>query len=150
DPFHSTFGRYNVATREANAEALTNSKDPNAILVGGTIFGSVTTGPGGKVIGNHGSVGDIGWAGSQSDVQPGHQTDDANVQFDDVLPPFVYGSGMTPVPGLGPDGITSYPWVLGSGNYQVGGLNINGGKTMIVTNNATLYINGNFSCSGSG
>ncbi len=146
------FGGYSLAHRRANAKALTNSKDPSAIIVGGTIYGSVTTGPGGHVIANNGSVGNIGWAGSQSDVQPGHETDDANVQFDDVSPPFVYGTGLNPGPGPGLlNGVLSqYTWLLDSGNYQMGSVNISGGRTMLVTGDVTLYVNGNFSTSGSG
>jgi len=142
-------GAYNPSKRKANAKVLTDFNGPNAIVIGGTIYGSVTTGPGGEVIANSGSVGDLGYAGSQSGIQSGHRTDDANVQFDDVAPPFVYGSGMTPVPGLGLDGLP-YTWVLGSGNYQMGSVTVSGGRVLYVLGNATLYVNGNFSTSGSG
>src|SRR5207247_1178042 len=74
----------------------------------------------------------------------------ANLQFDDVEPPFVYGSGSTPVSGLGLDGVTLYTWVLGSGNYQLGSVTISGGRAMLVTGDATLYVNGNLSASGGG
>jgi len=143
-------GRYDPAKRRANARALTNLKTANAINVGGgTVFGSVTTGPGGVVTIGDGTVGDLAWNANNSGIQPGHRTDDANMQFNDVQPPFVYGSGLTPVSGLGLDGLL-YTWILGSGNYQMGSVNISGGRIMLVTGNATLYVNGNFSTSGTG
>src|SRR5204862_7826679 len=62
------------------------------------------------------------------------------------------GSGSTPVAGLGLiDGLlATNTWLLGAGNYQLGSVNISVGRTMYVTGNATLYVNGNFSTSGSG
>src|SRR6185503_906430 len=76
--------------------------------------------------------------------------DDSNLEFDDVQPPFPYGSGLTPIPGLGLDGLPA-AFVLSSGNYQLGSVNLSGGKTMVVTGtNTTLYVNGNFSTSGGG
>jgi len=150
DPNGSTNGKYDLAKRKANAKAVTNLGGGGAISMGnGTVFGSVNTGPDGKVAIGGGAVGDLAWNASQSGIQPGHEKNDANLQFDDVTEPFLYGSGFTPVPGLGLDGLL-YTWVLGSGNYQMGTVTISGGRTMLVTGDATLYVNGNFSTSGSG
>src|SRR6266496_3063250 len=120
DPNGSTNGKYDLAKRKANAKAVTNLGGGGAISMGnGTVFGSVNTGPDGKVAIGGGAVGDLAWNASQSGIQPGHEKNDANLQFDDVTEPFLYGSGFTPVPGLGLDGLL-YTWVLGSGNYQMG------------------------------
>jgi len=153
DPNHSTNGKYDPAERSANAKAVTNLGKGAAINVGGgTIYGSVVTGPDGIVAVGSGSVGDLAWSASTSGIQAGHEKDDANLQFDDVQPPFLYGSGLTPVAGLGlVNGLlATNTWLLGSGNYQLGSVNISGGRTMLVTGDATLYVNGNFSTSGSG
>ena len=153
DPNGSSNGKYDLAKRKANAKAVTNLGTGAAINVGGgTIFGSVSTGPDGIVTVGSGSVGDLAWGASNKGIQQGHERNDANLQFDDVEPPFLYGSGSTPVAGLGLiDGLlATNTWLLGSGNYQLGSVNISGGRTMLVTGNATLYVNGNFSTSGSG
>src|SRR5436190_1284007 len=150
DPNASTNGKYDVAKRKANAKAITNLGGGGAISMGnGTVFGSVITGPAGKVAIGNGAVGDLAWNASNSGIQPGHEKDDANLQFDDVTEPYQYGSGLTPVSGLGLDGLL-YTWVLDSGNYQLGTINISGGRSMLVTGDATLYVNGNLSTSGSG
>jgi len=147
--YNDGFGGYSLAHRRANARALTNLKTDNAINVGGgTVFGSVTTGPGGVVTIGGGTVGDLAWNASNTGIEPGHSANDANMQFDDVAPPFPYGTGLTPMPGLGLDGLP-VAFVLGSGNYQLGSVNLSS-KTMFVSGNATLYVNGNFSTSGNG
>ena len=151
--FSDPGGRYSASKRSANAKAITNLGTGAAINVGGgTIFGSVSTGPDGIVTIGSGSVGDFAWNANNKGIQGGHARNDSNLQFDDVAAPFLYGSGSTPVAGTGllSGLLTTYTWVLGSGNYQMGSVSISGGRTMLVTGNATLYINGNFSTSGSG
>src|SRR5437667_5606976 len=70
-------GRYDPAKRRANARALTNLKTANAINVGGgTVFGSVTTRPGGGVSIGDGTVGDLAWNANNYWIQPGHRRDD--------------------------------------------------------------------------
>ena len=154
DPNGSSNGKYDLAKRKANAKAMTDLGTGGAISVGnGTIFGSAITGPNGKVTVGGGSVGDLAFTASNSGkIQAGHTGNDANLQFDDVAPPFLYGSGSTPIAGLGLiDGLlATNTWLLDSGNYQLGSVNISGGRTMLVTGNATLYVNGDFSTSGSG
>jgi hypothetical protein len=149
NPNYNTGGRYDPAKRSANAKAITNLRATDAMnLGGGTIYGSVATGPDGIVNIGGGSVGDLAWTANSSGIQAGHQKDDANLQFDDVEPPFLYGAGLTPVAGTVDD--VPYTWVLPSGNYQLGSVNLSGGKTLYVTGDATLYVNGNFSTSGGG
>ena len=153
DPNASTNGKYDPAKRKANAIAMTNLGGGGAISMGnGTIFGSVTTGNDGHVAIGGGVVGDTAWNASNNGIQPGHERHDANLEFDDVAEPFLYGSGMTPVSGVNLlNGVlTTNSWVLGSGNYQLGSVTVSGGRTMLVTGDATLYVNGNFSTSGSG
>ena len=150
NPNGSTNGKYDQSKRKANAKAVTNLGTGAAINVGGgTIFGSVSTGPDGIVTIGGGSVGDLAWSGSNRGIQQGHERNDSNLQFEDVDPPFLYGSGSTPVAGIGLNGLP-VAFVLSSGNYQLGSVNLSGGKTMFVSGDASLYINGNFSSSGNG
>ena len=99
-----------------------------------------------------GAVGDAAWNGSHSGIESGHQTSDANVQFDDVAAPFVWGS--SPIPSAASVGGTNYSYVVnGAANtkWNIGSVNIGGGKSMIITGgDVTLYVNGNFTTSGSG
>jgi hypothetical protein len=154
DPQYSTSsGQYDPAKRKANGIALSNSSMVDAIHVDTAhIFGSVTTGPAGTVTVNSGAVGDSTWNAGHSGIQSGHQTSDANVQFDDVAAPFVWGS--SPTPSAGSVGGTNYNYVVnGAANtkWNIGSINVGGGKSMIITGgDVTLYVNGNFTTSGSG
>jgi hypothetical protein len=150
DPAYSTDGRYDPAKRKANGFALTNSREADAIHVGtAQIFGAAATGPGGTVTTQNGSVGDANWNATQSGVQPGHARDDANIQFFDVQPPFVWGTAATPLSGTVQG--TNYNYVLGTGRYNLpGGVRLVGGKAMVVTGQAVLYINGDFDIEGNG
>ena len=94
-----------------------------------------------------GAVGDTAWNLSNSGIEDGYASNDANVQFNDVAAPFSWGSGSTPVAGLGADG-TNYDWVVGPGNNQLTSVNISVGKRMLVTGDATLYVSGDFYTTG--
>jgi hypothetical protein len=154
NPQYSTNGRYDPAKRRANGIALSNSSVADAIHVDtAKIYGSVITGPGaGTVTTTSGSVGDTAWNASNSGIQSGHQAGDANIQFDAVVAPFVWGSGSTPVAGT--VNTTNYTYVVDAAtnpNQNIGSVNIGGGKSLIVTGgDVTLYCNGNFVTSGSG
>ena len=155
DPTKSTNGMYDITKRQANGMALSNSSVADAIHVDTAhIYGSVTTGPVGTVTVNSGAVGDAAFnaAPTGTHIQGGHQTDDANVQFDPVLAPFVWGTGSTPVAGT--VGGTNYTYVLNAASnskWNLGSVNVGGGKSIIVTGgDVTLYVNGNFVTSGSG
>src|SRR2546423_3309937 len=141
DPAYSTSGKYDPAKRKAGAIALTNLKTADAIHVDAAhIFGTVITGPGGTVTAAGGAVGDAGWNATQSGIQPGHSADDANVQFNDEQVPFT--SGYT-TPGSGYFGSTNATYLLGSGNYKLSGsANIGHGKSMIVTGDAVVHVEG--------
>jgi len=153
DPQYSTNGQYDPLKRKSNGIALSNSSMLDAIHVDTAhVYGSVTTGPGGTVTVNSGAVGDAVWNASHSGIENGHQTSDANVQFDDVTAPFVWGSN--PTPSAGTVSGTNYNWVVnGAVNTQwnLGSINVGGGKSMIITGgDVTLYVNGDFTTSGSG
>jgi hypothetical protein len=150
NPNESTNGKYDKDKRSADALALSNSTEHDAVHVGtGHVYGRVTSGPGpldgpdATVTYSSGSVGDTAWNGSNAGIQNGYASNDANVQFNDVTAPFSLGSGLNPVAGLGADG-TNYDWVVGPGNNQLAGVNISSGKKMLVTGDATLYVNGSF------
>jgi hypothetical protein len=152
NPSYSTDGKYDPAKRKDRAMALTNSKMPGAIkLASAKIYGSATTGPGGSVSVAGGTIGDAAWVTSQSGAQAGHVENDANVQFDDVLPPFTLASGLTPLPGL--VGGTNYGYVVDGllqQNFNLPSATIDSANPMIVTGNATLYIAGDLVVSGGG
>jgi len=148
DSYDSSAGPYNPLNRKANAIAITNSKVADAIHVDTAhVYGAVTVGPGGTVTCNSGAVGDLAWNATTSGVQPMHAGNDANLDFSDVVVPFTSGYFT---PGAGTVNGTNYTYVVGAGNNQLGTINIGGGKSMIVTGDATLYINGDFTTSGSG
>ena len=156
DPQGSTNGKYDPAKRSANGLALSNSTEPDAVHVGtGHVYGRVTSGPGpltgpdATVTYTSGAVGDNAWNASSSGIKDGYASNDANVQFNDVAAPFSWGSGSSPVPGIGGDG-TNYNWVVSPGNNQLAGVSISTGKKMLVTGDAILYIDGDFNTSGTG
>ena len=156
NPRESTNGKYDPAKRSANGLALSNSTEPDSVHIGtGHVFGRVTSGPGpltgpdATVTYSSGSVGDTAWNSGNYGVEDGYASNDANVQFSDVMAPFSWGSGLNPVAAPGGDG-TNYDWVVGPGNNQLGSVNISVGKRMIVTGDAILYVDGNFNTSSSG
>jgi hypothetical protein len=145
DSTASTDGKYDPAKARDKAMALTNSKQAGAINLGAAkIYGSATTGPGGSVATAGGAVGDAAWVASQTGVESGHFATDANVQLDDVPAPFALASGLTPIEGI--VGGTNYGYVVDGTvqqNYNLQSTTINTAHPMIVTGNATLYIDGN-------
>jgi len=146
---YSTNGKYDPAKRKDGGEALTNSNVPDAIHVDTAhIYGSVVTGPTGTVTVNSGAVGDAAWNASSSGVQSGHSANDANVDFPDVVLPS--GSPATLFSGTYGVGGTNYTYAVGDGYSKLGSVNIGGGKSMIVTGKANLWIDGDFTTSGSG
>jgi len=148
DPVFSTNGKYDAAKRKSGGKALSNSSIPDAIHVDSAhIYGSAVTGPDGTVTTSSGSVGDAGWNSVQTGVQSGHSADDANVDFPDVLVPFTDGYST---PGSGSYGGTNFNWVVGEGNYTMNSINVSGGKSLVVTGKAVLYVPGDFLTSSTG
>jgi hypothetical protein len=154
DPNYSTGGQYDPTKRKANGKATTNATGSDSIHVDTAhIYGAVTTGPGSDTVTvTSGAVGDSAWNAGNSGIQSGHQTGDANLQFDAVSAPFVWGSGSTPIAGT-VNG-TNYNWVVdgaANSNWNLGSVNVSSGKSLIVTGgDVTLYVNGNFITGGSG
>src|SRR5206468_6937329 len=134
NPRESTNGRYDPAKRSANGLALSNSTEPDSVHIGtGHVFGRVPSGPGSltgpdaTVTYTSGAVGDTAWNSGNYGIEDGYASNDANIQFNDVVAPFSWGSGLNPVAGPGGDG-TNYDWVVGPGNNQLGSVNISVGK----------------------
>jgi hypothetical protein len=97
-------------------------------------------------IGPSGAVGTLAWIGAgNTGIQSGRFTDDMNVSFPVVTPPFT--SGVTPAGGVHADG-TNYDYIIPGGNSYFGSINISGTKKIIVTGDAVVYIAGDFSMSG--
>lgn len=146
DPTYSTNGKYDPAKSKANGDVGTNSGLIDSINTGNAnIHGYAATGPGGTVaIGPNGAIGDHDWNTFHTGIQSGHVTDDMNINLPDIDLP--YTGGPAPTSGT-VDGI-NYTYLLKSGNYFLSSLSMNGQQTMIVTNQATLVINGSFSMGG--
>jgi hypothetical protein len=144
DPTKSTDGKWDITKRQDNGSVATNSKDPGALdLGGGDIYGSIATGPGGTPVISGGSVGDKAWVdGGRTGVQDGHYTDDMNVEFDPVEPPFLEG---TDIPRSGTINDEEYDMVLLTGNYQVNSVN---NQRIIAIGKAVLYVLGSIKQSG--
>jgi len=161
DANYSNNGQYDPAKRKANGIVLSNSSAADAIHVDDAyIYGMLTTGAGGGTVTiDAGAVGDTDWNTSgvtgQSGlnrIQTGHQTGDANVQFDDVVVPFSFGSGSTPI--MGTVAGTNYTYVVNgavNSRWNIDNVNLSSGKSLIITGgDVTLYCNGNFTTSSSG
>jgi len=145
NPLYSTNGMYLPALSRDHGDVITNAGDGltsnlkplYALDVGDAdIKGHVTTGPSGTVhLTSGGTVGDKAWVSAGTPgVESGWQANDANVDVQDVNPPFT-GSYLTPV------GVTigkvKYSYYLPeSGNYKLSTLT---GK-VLVTGNATLWV----------
>jgi hypothetical protein len=148
DPAYSTGGAYDPAKAKDNGDIATNSAMIDSLNVwNADIFGKASTGPGGTVkIGPNGSVGTTAWhlAGNKG-IEPGRSSDDMNVSFPDVRPPF---SGGALTPAAGSVGGTNYTYILTSGNWELSSLNMNGNESLIALGDAVLYVTGSVSLTG--
>jgi hypothetical protein len=144
DSFDSTDSRYNIngkwdITRRKDGGSI--ASNASSFDIGNAeIYGEVFTGPGGSVsVGPNSAVGDKAWVdGSGSGIQPGHHTDDMNMEFEEVGPPFPPGSGFM---------LANPPATLESGNYQLNSLKMSKGK-MTVTGHAVMYVTGDVDIGG--
>ncbi len=120
-------GLYDSAKRKNNGDITTNSSVRNALDTGNAnIYGRVSTGTGGTVeIGPTGKVGNLAWQAASTawGIQPGWSTDDMNVLFPTVEPP--YNNGIAPLI-IGGDYVISK-----SGDYALQELK----RPLIVKNN---------------
>jgi hypothetical protein len=139
---------YDSSKHKGNATVVTNSKSQPAIDVGnGHIYGKTITGAGGTVSTTAGgSVGDPTWSASNSGVETGYATDDMNGYFPDQSAPSGSSSWFSLSPGLFIYGVTIYDYSMGNVNRKVSGnFTMGSHDNMVVTGNAALYINGDFS-----
>lgn len=149
DPNYSNNGRYDPTRRKANGSIATNG---GLLQIGNArVRGRVSTGPGGDVeLQANGTVGDLAWHNDgNTGIQPGYVSDDMNVNFLEVIPPYLVG--LPPAPGV-VDG-TAYGYVLsGTGTqYSMSSINLSGNgslNTIMVTGDVSLYVSGNVSIGG--
>src|SRR5262245_57070220 len=153
DSNYSTLGQYDPAKARDNGDVATNEGVTNTLGVGNAdIWGRVATGPkGGVTMGPNGGVGDKNWLDDPSHmgtIQPGWRSDDMNVSFPDVKPPFAVGAGLPATPG-NYDG-EMYNYKLDGGNIEMNSLKIAGQKDMIVTAPTVLWVHGDIDMTGNG
>jgi hypothetical protein len=148
DPAYSTNGRYDPAKTNDNGDIATNSSFLDSLNVwNAKLYGRASTGPGGLVrVGANGVIGSKDWhAAGKTGIEPGWVTDDMNVLFPDVHPPFS-GGALTPIAGV--VNLVSHKHILTSGNWQLSELSLSGQESMLVMGDAVLYVTGNVSMTG--
>jgi hypothetical protein len=155
---HDGNGRYAVAIARdhgdiATNQGITNSGQATITVGNANVFGRASTGPnlanpgvGAVTTGPNGKVGDFAWHSSTSKgIKPGWSTDDMNMEFPDVVPPFSAGLAAG----------SSVTWT----NGKVYGTVFDGGNDYVVTSMsgkvlvrgsgvARVRCNGNFTMSG--
>jgi len=136
---YSTNGRWDSSKARAKGDVATDGVVTNTLSIGNAnIFGRVSTGPNGTIaLGINGMVGDTTFQSNPANkgkIEPGWSTDDMNVDFPDVIPPFT----AAPPPAPLVVGGVSYNYVLSSGNWAI----VSGtfGGKVLVTGNASLYV----------
>jgi hypothetical protein len=96
DPNYSTNGRYDRTKQKDNGDVATDASGNVFDAGNANIMGHVATGPGGNVsVGANGTVGSKGWVlAGNGGIEPGHFSDDMNMDFPEVKVPF--SGGMSP------------------------------------------------------
>jgi len=154
DPLHSNPlnpGGYDPLKDKDNGDVATLSGLAGALGGGNAnIKGHVRTGPGGTItLGPNGAAGSVAWNdGGSTGIQPGWSSDDMNVSFPPIDPPF--SGTVPPKPVAGTIGGVPYTYVIGDGNYQIDKIALSGGNHLVVTGKVVLYVTGDISVSGSG
>ena len=122
--FDSRIGPYNPLTNSSvpGSIATDSTANPAISLGGATISGSASTGPGGTISG--GTI-------------LGSTNNNMNVFFPSNAPPATPGSIISET--------SSNIWNVGNGSFQMSSYN---GDPMVITGNATLWVNGPISISG--
>src|SRR2546425_11604908 len=117
DPAYNTLGKYDSSKNKANGDVATNGKLINVNNAG--IMGKASTGPGGSIeLGTWASVGDKAWVSAGTiGIQPGHVTDDMNVDFPPVIVPAAAIAGSTSYSGSAGGAKLLTGSVLGSPTY---------------------------------
>jgi hypothetical protein len=157
-PAYNTGGKYDPAKKKAGGDIATNSSVVDSLDVwNAEIYGKVSTGPGGNVKIQNGSVGSLAWVDSgKTGIEPGWSADDMNVYFPNVDAPGPYSSSpgipLSWFPGsVVIDGtLTSFNYAVPPANYTLtGGLDLNN-KSMVITGPTIIYIkSGDLKTSGS-
>ncbi len=148
DPSASTYGLYDLWKRRDHGDVATNLGLTNSLIVGNAeIWGKITTGPGGSVsIEPSVSIGNIAWhVTGRFGIMPGFFTNDMNVDFPEVEPPF---DGGYLTPSTGTNNGVRYDYLLGDGQYQIPTLTMSGSQSLCVKGDAILYVTGDISLSG--
>jgi len=158
DPSYSgPGGSYDPTKKKAGGDIATNSSViDSANIWNAEVYGKVSTGPGGNVKIQNGTVGSLAWHTSGTKgIEPGWTSDDMNVYFPDVDHP---GGGYTAAVGLpatwvaGPYPINGTPtffdFNVPAGYYYLkSGLTLNN-KAMVIQGPTKLLIDGDISISG--
>jgi hypothetical protein len=147
DPIKSTNNRYDVAKRSDNG----GCSAPQGVTNSGAAFGPGNLSIWGKVaraplarldLGGSSKVGSSAWMSdpSTSGVQPGAATNEVNMKFPELAPPFTT-NGLQPIRNMAIGGVT-YDWTMMGGyqrDYAIPAGQTYSGKTY-VTGNARLYV----------
>jgi len=119
DPLYSTFGHYDAAKARDHGDIATISGFTQGMNTGNAkIKGDAATGPNGTIkVGSNGSLGDAAWVDSgTTGIQPGHTSNDMNVDIFDVDIPFTSGYSI-PIGAV--IGKTNYNYILLPGDYKL-------------------------------
>lgn len=144
DPMYSLNGAYTSARRKDNGDI--GSIFGNIDIGNADIYGRAGVGPNGKIyVGAQGSIGSNAWhAAGYKGIQPGMASYDLTAVIQDTYPP--YSTGLAPTSGQ-VNGV-NYEYLLGSGNYYLSSLQLSGQQKVLVTGQATLFVNGPIKFSG--
>lgn len=141
NPLYSTGGRYDPLKRQANGDVASTAGITNAVNIGNAnICGHVATGPRGTIsLGPNGTVGDLNWVNVNKSIKPGYVTDDMNMSFPDVKPPFDGAFVNTLTKEATPRSITTTNFTVSSNGTSVASISYPAaGYTSITTN--TVYV----------
>ena len=148
DPAASTLGKYDSTKNKANGDVATNGQLINVNNAG--IMGHASTGPGGTIsLGTWASVGDKAWVSASTiGIQPGHVTDDMNVDFPPVIVPAAAIAGSTSYSGSQGGAKLLTGSLLGSPTYfnlrsLTGKINVTGNVVVYVPAGGTVSFTGN-------
>lgn len=145
DGFDSRIGGYSTSTnRSATGALASDSTGTPAIRVGtGSVYGRVTTGPGGSISSSGGSVGDVGW---NSGFETGWTNNNMNVAFPTNSPP----TGGFLLPQIVTSGGYTVTY-LTNNSYQVSSFSTSSSsQPMVVAGHVTLWVTGPFTIQNGG
>lgn len=147
DAYNSCNGSYGSTNSHAATSIVTDYTGSPAISMGNdSIYGTLNTGPGGTISGNpNSSVGDSSWVSNHTGIETGYTNDSMNVSFPSNSAPAGSQSWVGPTPS------TNGATLLGNGNYQMSSLSSGSSNNPVIVNgDATVYVTGNLTISGTG